>query len=151
MRSAIRATVDEEIRATRALASVPVPPGGWLRTIQYALGLSLADVARRLGVTAPAVSQAQRSEAEGSIQLSTLRRMAEAMDCTLVYALIPRVPLEEAVWERARERAREELGRVSRTMALEAQDVRFSDDRVDELARRLIDRSGLWREEPQPR
>ncbi len=64
------------------------------------------------------------------------------------YALVPAAPLEEAVLERARELAREELGRVGRTMSLEAQDVAVSDARVDELARRLVDRAGLWRDPP---
>lgn len=122
------------------------PQGGWLRGIRNALGMSVADVARRAGVTGPAVTQAERSERSGTIRLETLQRFAAAMNCRVVYAVVPAAPLEDVVLDRARMLAREELGRVARTMSLEAQDIVVTDDWVDDLARRLVDRSGLWRE-----
>jgi predicted DNA-binding mobile mystery protein A len=145
MRTILRAHLDAELGRAAGIAQVVVPQDGYLRAIRFALGMTAADVAQRLGVTAPAVSQAERSEREGTIQLSTLRRVAEAMNCRLVYALVPQVPLEQAVRERAGMLAREELGRVSQTMSLEAQDVEISEERIDELARKLVDRGGLWR------
>lgn len=129
----------------RALGEVDAPQDGWLRGIRYALGMTINDVARRAGVTGPAVTQAERSERDGTIRLETLRRFAAAMDCRVVYAVVPAASLEETVRHRARELAREELARVQRTMSLEAQDVAITDERVDELARRLVDRAGLWR------
>lgn len=66
------------------------PAAGWLRTMREALGLSLADVARRLKVTPPAVRSFEQAEAEDRITLASLRRAAAAMDCELVYAFVPR-------------------------------------------------------------
>ena len=42
-----------------------------------------------MGVTQPTVQRLELSEAEGAIQLKSLRRAAEALDCDLVYALVP--------------------------------------------------------------
>ncbi len=148
IRPVVRRHLDDELGRIRLLGDIDAPQDGWLRGIRYALGMSTIDVARRAGVTGPAVTQAERSERDGTIRLETLRRFAAAMDCRVVYALVPAAPLEEAVRERARALARDELGRVGRTMSLEAQDVAVSDARVDELARRLVDRAGLWRDPP---
>ncbi len=68
--------------------------------------------ARRLGIRPQSVAALEQSEVNGSIQLKTLRRAAEALDCTLVYALVPNASLEAAVRERARKIAMRDLGRV---------------------------------------
>ncbi|MNL41913.1 hypothetical protein D3C87_1643430 [compost metagenome] len=78
--------------------------------------------------------------------MNTLRRAAEALDCTLVYALVPNSSLEAAVEARARKIATRELQRVAHTMRLEAQgtdDAAF-ESRVQAYIRdRLSDRD-LW-------
>jgi transcriptional regulator with XRE-family HTH domain len=55
-----------------------------------------------MGVKQPSVVALEQSEAKGTIELATLRRVAEALDCTLVYALVPNRPLEQTVRDRAR-------------------------------------------------
>ena len=40
-----------------------------------------AQLGKRLGMTAQGIVSLERSEASGTIQLNTLRRAAEAMDC----------------------------------------------------------------------
>lgn len=47
--------------------------------------------------------------------------MADALDCELVYALVPRRPLAEAVDRRATELARRAVLGVAHSMALEQQ------------------------------
>ncbi len=65
----------------------------------------------------------QRREATGTIQLDTLRELAEAMGCKLVYAVVPDKPLEEVRRARALELARKTLARSTHSMKLEAQGV----------------------------
>jgi predicted DNA-binding mobile mystery protein A len=74
-------------------------------------------------MTAQGLVSIERSEAQGRIQLNTLRRAAEAMDSVLVYALVPETSLNEMVERRAREIAIAALSRVSHSMALEDQQV----------------------------
>lgn len=100
-----------------------MPPKGWVRAIRDAIGMTGGQLGRRLGMTAQAVVSLERSEASGKIQLNTLRRAAEAMDCVLVYALVPNTSLTEMVDRRARELAVRALRRVSHSMALEDQQV----------------------------
>lgn len=65
----------------------------------------------------------EKAEVSGGISLDTLRRVAKAMDCTLVYALVPNTSLETTVATRAEALARAALTGVSHTMALEDQQV----------------------------
>lgn len=82
-------------------------------------------------------------------RLDTLQRAAAALDCDLVYALVPRRPLEQMVDARARAVANELLGSVGHSMALEGQQVSQSaaQDQLLEQALRLRDGAGLWRDE----
>lgn len=79
--------------------------------------------AKRLGVAWQSMDDLERSEAAGTIQLDKLRRAAEILDCTLVYALVPNRSLETMVTERARAIANAAIQRVDQTMALEDQKV----------------------------
>jgi predicted DNA-binding mobile mystery protein A len=100
------------------------------------------------GVSGQAVANLEGSEADGSIRLDSLRRAAEALDCKLVYALVPNASLDEIVDRRAHEIARRQVGRVQHTMLLE--DQRGGDEDVerliDELAEQAKQSPALWRE-----
>jgi len=111
------------------------PVRGWIKAVREALGMTTAQLAKRLGVKQPTVVAMQQSEAKGTIELATLRRVAEALDCTLVYALVPNKPLEATVRERARLFARRRRGAVEHSMLLEDQKVTEKDaeKRLDEI------------------
>lgn len=66
------------------------PAGGWLRAVRQALNLAQADVAKNTGVTKQAYAQFERGETKGTLSLGSLQRAAEAMQCDLVYYLVPR-------------------------------------------------------------
>jgi predicted DNA-binding mobile mystery protein A len=110
--------------------------------------MTTAQLAERLGIAQPSVVGLEKSEASKAITLATLERAARALDCTLVYALVPRKPLEALVQERAREIARERLATISHSMALEDQRVGPDDEReqLERLAQKLIEGPGsaLW-------
>ena len=115
---------EDAARPFRSVMNIAPPIGGWARAIREALGMTNVQLARRLGRKAPQnIDSLQRSEAEGTIQLNTLREMAEAMGCRLIYALVPVKPLDAMRKERAIEVARAALDRASHSMKLEAQDI----------------------------
>jgi predicted DNA-binding mobile mystery protein A len=66
------------------------PAGGWLRAVRQALGLAQADVAKKTGVTKQAYAQFEQGETKATLSLGNLQRAAEAMECDLVYYLVPR-------------------------------------------------------------
>lgn len=70
--------------------------------------------------------------------LASLERAAHALDCRLVYALVPRRSFEDMVRERAGLRARQQLESASYSMGLEAQGVSAADEQ--EQYRRLVQR-----------
>ena len=57
------------------------PPDGWIRTVREALGMTTVAYAKRLGMTDSGVRRIEKSEINETITLSTLRKMAEALDC----------------------------------------------------------------------
>jgi predicted DNA-binding mobile mystery protein A len=139
--------LDKTLRPWRALARSR-PSGGWLRAIRQALGMTTRQLAKSVGVTQAAVVDAERSEAKDDITLATLQRYAAALDCELVYALVPKRSLQETVEERAERIARDQVSRVRHSMALEDQqtDKEHSEREVAELRRKLLEgkRSRLW-------
>ena len=99
--------------------------------------MSTAQLAKRLGIRQPSLVALEQSEAKGTIELATLRRVAEALDCTLVYALVPNKPLETTLRDRARAFARRRRAPVEHSMLLEDQKVTAKDTeaRLDEIVR----------------
>src|SRR5690349_21813015 len=106
MNDAIR-HLDKRLNAFRKLQGVPVPPKGWVRALRNALGMTTAQLGRRLGVSQPRVVEIEKAEVSGSITLHTLQRTAEALGCRLTYALIPEKPLQDTVRQRAAQLAQE--------------------------------------------
>lgn len=96
---------------------------GWLQTVREALGMSAPQLARRLGVSRQGLADLERREREGTVTLAALSRAAEALDCDLVYAIVPRSELGTLIEAQARSRALAEVQQVTHTMRLEAQEV----------------------------
>jgi predicted DNA-binding mobile mystery protein A len=62
----------------------------WVRAVRQAVGMPALEFARRMGVQEREVYRMERAEEESRIELGSLRRAAEALDCELIYALTPR-------------------------------------------------------------
>jgi predicted DNA-binding mobile mystery protein A len=123
------------------------PPKGWIRAIRESLGMTAAQLGKRMGVTQATVSEFEMSEAKGTIRLDTLRRAAEAMNCTLVYAFVPNQPLETILNDRIAHVAAELAKPTEHTMRLEDQALsdKDRDDVLADYARSLNPRI-LWDE-----
>ena len=75
----------------------------------------------------------------------SFRRAAEALNCTLVYAIVPNDSLETIVQSRIRDLARRQLKAVDHTMRLEHQSVSPDDieKQIDLFAKQIPLRT-LW-------
>ena len=118
-----RRHLDARVNKQTPVERLTRPPRGWIKALREALGMSTAQLARRMKISQPGVVMLEQSEALGTIKLETLQRAAAAMNCQLVYALVPNKPLEAMVQERARLIARQHLGTVEHSMRLENQGV----------------------------
>jgi predicted DNA-binding mobile mystery protein A len=110
-------------RLVRPLAKVApqLPSGGWIKTVREALGMSARQIGQRLGLTQQSVAELERAEQTGSISLKNLRRVAEAMQCQLVYAFLPNESFESIVRHQAEQLADQIVRRVETSMSLEDQ------------------------------
>lgn len=144
--SQARRAFDRRFGAVDFGALEPRPRRGWVRAIREAIGMRQTTLAQRLGVTRDAVWKLERAEADGRITLAKLEQIAEAMECRLVYAIVPRTTLRELVLKRARSAAQERLGYALHTMELEAQGVepQSQAESLDRLAEELVDSGRLW-------
>jgi len=113
------------------------PPRGWIRAIREALGMTTRQFAQRIGKVQSVIVDMEKGEIRDSVSLATLRQAAEALDCTLVYALVPNRPIDEILRARAAEIAAQHLARASHTMALENQGLTPADQETER--QRLID------------
>jgi len=149
-RAVARKNLDRRLNVLRNAEAFVRPTRGWIRATREALGMTTAQLAKRLGIAQPTVVGLEAAEASKAITLKSLERAARALDCTLVYALVPRKPLQELVQERALQAARKRLHAIRHTMALEDQRVSEADEhaQIERLAQKLIDGPGsaLWDE-----
>jgi predicted DNA-binding mobile mystery protein A len=144
----VRLRLDERLAALKPTDRFDPPARKWVRAIRDALGMSGVQLARRLNIRPQSVEALERSEADGTIQLKTLRRVAEALDCTLVYALVPKNTLEASVDTRARMIALRALRRASHTMKLEAQETSDAkrEEQVETYIKEVMKDREIWNE-----
>lgn len=121
------------------------PRGGWIAALRDTLGLSVIQLASRLSISRIAIYQAERNEVKGAITLSQMRKIADAMDADLVYALVPRQPVGEILEAQALRKAEAVVRRAHSHMNLEGQDL--SEEKLKERIRDLAD--DLLRDPPR--
>ncbi len=122
--------------------SVAKPKGGWLRAIRQALGLTLTEVGKAIGAKPSHLQALEKSEERERITLNTLKKVAAAMGCQLVYAIVPQSgTLEELAEKRAHKEAAARVRAVEHTMALEDQAAGGVPEKIEEETRRLLKRS----------
>ena len=120
-RALLRHQLDTQLSAEARLRETVTPSVGWIASIRQALGMNLRQLANRLGVSPQAVAVLENGERRGSISVTSLRKVAEALDCDLIVALVPRRSLGAMVEQRAHEMTLETRRRVEHTMGLEGQ------------------------------
>ena len=89
MRERARLELERQMRPYRSARKNARPPEGWLRAVRLAMGLPAEQIARQLAVTSKMVFYMERAEMKGTITLDRLRRQAQAVECDLVYGLVP--------------------------------------------------------------
>ncbi len=136
-----RRNLERRLAPLRKANDLARPPRGWVKAIREALGMTTAQLAERIGVAQTRVSRIEKDEVGGATTLKTLRDVAEGLNCTFVYTLVPNEPLDEMLRARARQVADKQLARTNHTMKLENQallprDLEIERERlVDELVR----------------
>lgn len=99
---------------------------GWIKSVRNALGITTRQLASLMKVSSNNVTQLEASEVSKSVSIKNLIRAAEAMECELVYMIIPKLPnksFDELLEKKAFDLASKIAKGVSHSMELEEQGV----------------------------
>lgn len=110
--------MNEALTQLAPMRAVNVPVKGWIRAIRETLGMTGEQLARRLRTNKQRVSRIEQDEVQGKLTLNTLRNVAEALDCSLVYGLVPKQGLDQTLRQRAILLAQKRLNRSRQMMGL---------------------------------
>jgi predicted DNA-binding mobile mystery protein A len=118
------------------------PVRGWLRAVREALGVSQQEVATTAKVKRQSIIGFEKAEAGDRITLRNLRRVADAMGCELIYAIVPKSgSIQELAEQRTRSEATKRVLSVEHTMALEGQASGGVKELIDKETKRMSKRS----------
>jgi predicted DNA-binding mobile mystery protein A len=146
-----RQLIERKLRPWTALRADNVPPSGWVKAVRGALGMTARQLAERVGVQQSGITRLEEREPLGNVTLERLGRTAQAMNCKLIYAIVPQdrySDLEAIIDERARGLAQELVRRTEHSMRLEKQGTDDDDlaKELDSLANQLKSKmdSRIW-------
>jgi len=98
--------LDSQFRELAKLQGPGTPRSGWVKTVRLAMGMNSETLGRRIGISPQGVRQLEKSEADGSISLNTLAKIADGLNCDVRYVLVPRISLVDQVMARAMEHSK---------------------------------------------
>lgn len=119
-----RKLMDRKIQRWIVLRDDRAPRSGWIKAVRGALGLNTRQLARRVGVGQSNITRLEAREPNGNVTLESLGRVATAMNCRLIYAVVPDhvfASLDAIVEARARQLAEQLVRRTEHSMRLEKQ------------------------------
>ncbi|RNL60879.1 mobile mystery protein A [Zhongshania marina] len=108
-------------KASSSVRSLPMPKEGWIRTVRKALGMSGAQLGRKMGKTRAAISNIEKAELSGGVTIAAMEQLAEALGCRFVYAIVPEAQIEGVIEKQAEKKAEGLVRKANQHMALEAQ------------------------------
>lgn len=144
MREQVQDTLDQ----LTPLGKQQLPKAGWIATIRKALGMTSAQLAKRLDCSQTNITAFERREKTKTITLETLEQVAKAMNCHLIYCFIPEKPLDQILQDQAKLIAKRRLRSIGHSMSLEQQGLnpqqqkRLEDIFVQELLQTNL--KGFW-------
>lgn len=116
-----RKSLDEKLKAFALGRNIIRPKSGWIKAIRESIGMTTAQLAKRMGIQQSGVTLLEQREVLKTVSLDTLERAAESMNCRLIYAIVPDDSLEKIVDNQAHLAAQEILKNTLNTMELESQ------------------------------
>lgn len=140
--------VGSRLKAISNQDKIGKPPMGWIRFIREALQMSSKALAKRVGVGPNTLSEAEKAEVMETITLKRLRKIADSLNCELVYYLLPRDEIRTMVEQQARHLSLQKVMTAQSHMELEDQAVskEFLEERVQEEMKILMNSKKLWDE-----
>ena len=124
-----RLSLDKVFDKLRSVIYVKRPTNGWIKTIRESLGMSVSQLAKRVGVGSSRIYKIENDEIDNKLTLNTLENIARALNCELFYVLVPEKPLQTILEEQAKKKVAKESKSVIHSMFLEGQNLDTEDQK----------------------
>jgi predicted DNA-binding mobile mystery protein A len=96
------AELDNKLGRFYETVDLEIPAGGWLRAVRLSLGMTLAQLGKRLGKNPVTVREIEEREANKSVTLRKCIEVGDALGLHFVYGFVPRAgSLDRLIDERA--------------------------------------------------
>ena len=113
--------LDKKLKVYSKLASF-TPSRGWIYATRTALGMSLDQLGKKMGISAQSVKGFEQREQAGTISLKNLDDVARALNLKLTYGFsAPGKSLEKMIEAKSYALAEKIISRTHKTMQLEDQ------------------------------
>lgn len=132
----LRRFYDKKFHQIREILAITDKPAqGWIKTMREILGITMAQLANQLKITQPRVANMEKNEQ--NLKISTLEKIADALNCKFVYMFIPNDRIEYILYEQAKKKALKILNKVNQNMSLENQ-LANTDEILEDLIQDLL-------------
>lgn len=118
---------------------------GWITYMRQAMSMSLESLSKVVGLKTSTVHQIEKREQSGRVTIQSMQKIAAAMNCEFVYALVPKQELSKFLRAKAIEKATLMVNQADVHMTLEDQKV--SGDikaRISRIADELLEKGDIW-------
>ena len=125
-----------------------IPLGKQVYMLRAALGISQEQLATKMGTGQRAIVRLEKEE--GDPQVSTLKRIAESLNCELLIRFIPKMDLKKLLKEKAKSKAEKlvKMSMASANLELQKPSKNTIQSEVHRLTEEILHkkRSSLWEE-----
>ena len=137
--------IERRLKNLRGFAKEADIRTGWIGYIRRAMCMTLGTLAGAAKLSQATVQQIEKRETAGKVTLATMRRIAAAMDCEFVCAIVPKRGLNDFLKEKAAIKAARIVREADVHMTLE--DQRVSENikgRIERIAGELLAKGDIW-------
>lgn len=122
-----RMLLDKRFKSIKNTLDITRPVHGWIKTIRNALGMTSAQLGKRLGITQARISAMEAGEIENSLTLKTIKETAAALNCRFVYFFIPEKSLEETISEQGIQFMKNQTSSITNSENLDSSKIQADD------------------------
>ncbi len=115
--------LEKKMKPLKKAEGIVTPQVGWIKTIRTTLGMSLAQLSKKLGRNRSSIARMEEREPNGSITIKTMEEVGRAMGVKLIYGYVPiDGSIDKLIEKKAKNLATEIVMRTSGSMKLEDQE-----------------------------
>lgn len=115
--------MNAKILQLKKAEALVIPSSGWVFSIRQALGMSLRQLGKKMGITPQSVKEIEEREQTETISIKVLRQFGKSLNLKLIYGFVPQSgTLDDFIEKRAYDLALEIVTRASVSMKLEDQE-----------------------------